>query len=372
MSAEPIDIVASEFPGVAPPSSAAPPAPAWGFHAVFVAITLVLLAVLWPFATVTLFAAVTASVAYPLYLRLLRWVRRPALASVLTTTALGFGVLIPVTWVAVAWVQEAVSLGDRGLAFVRGGGLDRAVGWLHRTYVARLPPSLDGVAPEGNTAVESGLQSAATWALTWLTGSLPSWVASTASLAVNAAIFIVLLATLLVQGPRVLGVVRDLAPLPPSHVDRLFAVFSGLARRLVLGAIAVAVTQGLVATIGYGIVGVDGLVFWGISTAICALVPVVGSALVYLPLCALTWANRGPGWALFLLIWQLGLTSQVDSLVRPLVLGGEQHIHPVILLLAVLGGLAWLGPPGALVGPGAVVAFTAMLSIYRSEFLGRG
>jgi predicted PurR-regulated permease PerM len=334
-------------------------------------VTVLVLRLALPYAAVLMFASVVAIVTYPVYRRIHEWTDRPTLSAILTTSLFGIVVIIPMTWMATAFARQAVELGQKGVDFMQTGGLDAAVDQFHAGWSQLVPASLTDVAPDGTEVLTSGLQSGVLSGLTVLTNSVPQIVATTAGIGVDTVVFVVAVATLYVQGPAVLGVIRDLAPLDEEYVDTLFGLFQDLSRRVVTGTAVTAMTQGLVATAGYAIAGVEGLVFWGMLTSLFALVPVVGSTIVYLPLCLLTFINRGVGWALFLLAWNLMFTSQIDNVLRPFFLRGENNVHPLIVFVAVLGGLAWLGVPGALVGPIIVVVFAALLIIFRRDFLGR-
>ena len=283
----------------------------WTFYATLLIVSLLLLRLLLAYAAVLMFATVVVLVTWPIFARIRGWTGRPALAGVLTTGVLGTVVVLPVFFLSVAFVRQAVQLGQRGALFVQGGGITRSVDTLQLSWADHLPASLAGYLPdpvELTKLATAGLQTAALSSLQSMTAQVPDVVATTAGLSIDAFVFVFAVTTFYVKGPDVLVVVRDFIPLEERYLDALFEVFADLANRAVGGAVAVAVLQGALATLGYAIAGVHGLVFFGSLTALFALVPVVGGALVYLPLVVWTGVHHGVWWALFLLAWQVLLT----------------------------------------------------------------
>jgi predicted PurR-regulated permease PerM len=130
--------------------------------------------------------------------------------------------------------------------------------------------------------------------------------------------------------------------------------------------------QALVATTGYAIAGAPNLVLLGLLTAVFSFIPLIGTSIVWIPVTLWVAANHGLGWAAFLVAWSLGLTGTIDNVLRPLFLRGRSPIHPLLIFLSVLGGLYWLGLPGALVGPVTVAVFLALYRIWGEQLAEQG
>ena len=172
------------------------------------------------------------------------------------------------------------------------------------------------------------------------------------------------------EGPKLLNVFANLSPMDDSYETRLFDVFREFATNMVVGSLATAILQGIVASIGYAIAGVDGVIFFGLLTALFSFVPVVGTVLVWLPLSLSVGVTAGWAWAGFLIAWSVLFTGTVDNVVKPLFLRGSSDIHPLLIFLAVFGGMAWMQLPGILVGPVLVAFFLSLYTIYCEDYLG--
>ena len=80
--------------------------------------------------------------------------------------------------------------------------------------------------------------------------------------------------------------------------------------------------------------------------------------------------TAGWAWAGFLIAWSVLFTGTVDNVVKPLFLRGSSDIHPLLIFLAVFGGMAWMQLPGILVGPVLVAFFLSLYTIYCEDYLG--
>ncbi|MFT4628646.1 MAG: putative PurR-regulated permease PerM [Myxococcota bacterium] len=171
------------------------------------------------------------------------------------------------------------------MGFLQSGGFATLLGDLQQSSAEHLPDALTEAVPdptEVTSILSQGLQTVAIDLLQTLTNRLPSIVASAGGMGINAFVFLLAVGTFYARGPDLLRVVLDIVPIEEDYVDALFEVFGDLANRAVGGAFATALVQGLVATLGYAIAGVEGLVFFGSLTALFAFVPLVGGAVVCL------------------------------------------------------------------------------------------
>lgn len=344
------------------------------FYLLIIVVGLLLLRLVFAYLAVLMFATVVVLVTWPIFAHIGLRTGRPGLSAILTASLLGAVVVPPALLLGVTFVQQALRFGRHSANFVEEGGIARGVESLKQSWANLLPASLSGYLPdpaELTVLVGDAAQTAALAGLQTLTTKLPSIIAFTTGFSIEAFVFVFAVPTLYAKGPDALVVLRDLVPLEDGYVDELLVGFASLANRAFGGTIAVAVLQGAVATIGYAIAGVDGLVFFGSLTALFSLVPVVGGALIYLPLVVWTWIQHGMWWGVFLLAWQVLLTSQVDTFIRPLFLRGGSSIHPLLIFLSVFGGLGWLGLPGVLAGPLIITVFTALYEIYRRDFVAK-
>ena len=120
-------------------------------------------------------------------------------------------------------------------------------------------------------------------------------------------------------------------------------------------------TQGLLAGLGYWVAGIPAALFCGVLTAIAALIPVVGTALIWVPLAAVIALNGAYLKALLLSIWCLVFVGFSDNAIRPLAIGATSDISALAVVLGAICGAVTMGLLGLILGP---LIFAIVFSIW--------
>jgi predicted PurR-regulated permease PerM len=188
------------------------------------------------------------------------------------------------------------------------------------------------------------------------------------SAALDVVVFVVALYAISVEGERAYAWLEERAPIPKDALARFAAAFRETGRGLLVAGVGTALAQGLVATITYLVIGVPRALVLGVLTAVCAVVPVVGTGLVWIPVSAGLAANGAWVRAALVLVSGVGIHSLIDNLVRPALARYGRLALPIpVVLIAMLGGAAAIGAPGVLLGPLVVRLSTEALSLARER-----
>lgn len=147
--------------------------------------------------------------------------------------------------------------------------------------------------------------------------------------------------------------------------DLLATRFATVTEALLLGTALAATLQGIVVGIGFAIVGLHAPVLWGFITACVSILPLFGSAIVWLPGVAILLVGHRPGAALFLAIFGGGLASNIDNIARLLVFRRVSGIHPMITLVGAFAGLRLFGFVGVFLGPLLISYLFELLAVYE-------
>ena len=134
-----------------------------------------------------------------------------------------------------------------------------------------------------------------------------------------------------------------------------------------MGTFVTAIAQGAAGGIAFTIAGLPGL-FWGMVMAFASLIPMVGTALIWIPAAVylLIWVHWG--WALFLVIWCVVLVGGIDNILRPLFMQGSAKMSTLLIFFSILGGINLFGLLGILYGPLIFGLAMILLYIYDLEF----
>jgi predicted PurR-regulated permease PerM len=197
---------------------------------------------------------------------------------------------------------------------------------------------------------------------------VPSLLNSSANILSNFAIMFFLLYFLLKNGRGVEKFLDGFIPLKEENVDMLGNETKNMIKANAIGIPVLAILQGIIATIGYWIFGVKDPVLWGFITGIFSLVPIVGTAIVWVPLCLYMYATAQTGNALGLLIYSLVLITNIDYVARLTILKKFMDIHPIITIFGVIIGVGLFGFWGVIFGPLLISYFIILVKIYINEF----
>jgi len=315
-----------------------------------------------PLWVAVLLGVVMATSTQRLHVRLTRAIgeRRVAWAAAIVTLASGLLLAVLGTLVLFTLANELMKLvahlndhenrgslagfiGERGTRAIAGMGVDtdKVYGWMKRE-----------------------LEAAASYVAT-----LAALIARTASYGILA--LVVSLMTMyyaLVEGSRLARRIERVAPLDPRHTRALISEAREVGRTAFIGTIATALVQGVIAGVGYAILGVPEPVTWAVLTALASFFPVIGTALVWVPISGYLLMDGHPARAVLMAIYGvLVITSLADYVIRPRIIGRRGHGHPLLTLIALLGGIEVFGLAGLIIAPIVMSVFVAAFRLYERE-----
>jgi predicted PurR-regulated permease PerM len=183
--------------------------------------------------------------------------------------------------------------------------------------------------------------------------------------------FLMLLAFyfLLIDGKRLIEWLWNVSPLEAQQTEELLKEFHSVATGSIIGNVASAVLQGVLAGIGFAIFGIPHAMFFGLLVGLASFVPVVGTALVWVPAVLILVFNGHTGAAIGLTVWCVVGVVGVEHAAKPFILratsGGEMHTG--LLFLALLGGLEVFGILGVILGPLIVSFFVSLMRMIERD-----
>jgi predicted PurR-regulated permease PerM len=202
-------------------------------------------------------------------------------------------------------------------------------------------------------------------------GTLTRLLSATFNSLTSVLIMYFILYFMLVSRKKMEDWIYSFIPLKEDNVHLMGKEMKDLVISNALGIPLVAVLQGIVGFIGYLIVGVDDIWFWFVFTCIASMLPFVGAALAYVPLCILLFA-KGQNWqAIFILIYGFGIIGTVDNVFRFMLQKKMGDVHPLITVFGVIIGLNLFGFIGLIFGPILISMFILLVKIYMNEFVER-
>ena len=163
-------------------------------------------------------------------------------------------------------------------------------------------------------------------------------------------------------------------PIKPAHQEILVKSFKDVTYAVIYGHVIIALIQGTLGTIGFVILGVPSPIFLGSIMTITALIPYLGTAIIWLPTAIfmitsglIQHSNSMVIRGIILLSFGALVISTIDNILRPKIIGSKADVHPLLVLFGVLGGLSMFGFIGIIIGPVILAACIVMIKLYLTR-----
>ena len=334
------------------------------FFALLIGISILIFFIVKPFLVPFLIAAILAHLFGPAYRKLLKTTGdRKGLSSIITCLLIVIIIITPLILISSMVIGEI-----RGIVLEITGnsaGLGNLIEKINQGLKS-LPfmnqVDYEKIFNEGN--ILSAAKSFSNNAL----AIIQSTYQSIANLIFTIFIIFFSLFYLFIDGGRMVKTLMRLSPLKDKYENVLIQKFNSIVRATIKGTTLIAIIQGALGAVLFWATGVSSPVFLGIVMTISSVIPSVGSGLVWFPvglaMIILGYPSKG---MIILLVGGL-VISTIDNLIRPKLVGRDTQMHPLLILFSSLGGIAFFGISGFVVGPVLMSLLLALWDIYSIEF----
>jgi predicted PurR-regulated permease PerM len=325
------------------------------FYGIVILLVYLAYLVFAPFLAPLAWAAVLVVVSYPGY----EWMARrwgATKASILATVGVTIILIAPTLFVMIAFVQQGVSAAQSIQLKISSGHWI----WLGRLWNAVQMRFPNLTLEDLNTSLRRyGAQSA-----TFVAARLGTILRNTATLVFHLGFTILAMFYLFRDGHSMVERLREILPFEESHRNRMLEQVRALIFASVTSSLVAAALHGVLGGTAFALTGIKAPIFWGVMMAFFSFVPVVGSALIWVPMAISLVAGGLWGRGIVLLILCAVIAGGVDNLVRPLFISGRAAMSGLVIFISVLGGISVFGLLGVVLGPIVVVMATSLLDLY--------
>ncbi|MDO8431523.1 MAG: AI-2E family transporter, partial [Candidatus Binatus sp.] len=322
------------------------------FFGFLAAMAFELYGLLTPFLTPIAWGILLAFMAHPALIEVDKYVKRRSLSSMIITVVVLLVVILPIFWLSGRLVMEAQSLYAEATALVQSGGLVKMHDWAMRTeFGAWIVKRLSEHGYSVDEELPRLTMEAAKATSDYMVRNATQAARNVLGFVFDFGIALLAFFYMLRDGD---DYVRSLRNLTPLHDDDKKAIFDTLRTTLssvMRGLMLTAVLQGVTIGLGLLIFGVPYWLFLAIASAAAGLMPIGGTALVWIP--ATLYLGYASGWssAIGLVIWCSIALAVIDNFIKPLAMRHGTGLPTLALFLGILGGLEVYGPLGLFAGP---------------------
>jgi len=299
-----------------------------------------------PFLPAILSGVVLAYIFYPLYRRLNKKLKNKNISSLLLSFFIILLILGPLIFIMGTLLKESSQFYER----ITTSDLS----------ILEFFPKLTG---NGNIDkfVVQGIEKA----ILFIINTASSFVLSIPSRILDFFITIFILFYLFKDGETLINKIKKWLPLKSSQKNILFKEIREVTSATVYGLIVTGLVQGSVGALGFFIFGIPNPLLWGIVMIILAILPLIGPILVWLPIGIIQIISGNLFSGIGILAYGFSIVSTIDNIIRPKLISKRARIHPVLILLGIVGGIKLFGLIGIIIGPLVLAILVVFLRLYK-------
>jgi predicted PurR-regulated permease PerM len=320
-----------------------------------------------PFLKPIIMAILVGLLAFPAHERLVSALRgRETVASLISCLLVSLVILIPTLVLLVAVLKQGVNYSVIVKDWATQENIQHLMSY---PWVQEVHSRLITILPQGaldHDNLRTKAVEAARYVGRQFAGVSTSILGSLTRFIVNFLLLLFVLFFVLRDHNKLIEFLHRALPLSRSEEDTLFHEVKAVSKSALLGSLLTAVTQGIVGGFGLWLAGFPGI-FWGAVMAFTSLIPLVGTALIWIPAALYLLVTGEIEWAIFMLLWGVLVVGSIDNFLRPLFMRGAS-MNTVVIFFSLIGGLQVFGLIGLVYGPLIFSIALVLFKLYESEF----
>lgn len=321
-----------------------------------------------PYLNTIFLSIILGTVFHPVYKFLLKLTHnRPNLSALISCLILFVLVVLPLTFVLFSLIQQGIVSFNSIQEWLRAGNLERlldrpivnrSIDYIHKYY-----PTFD----VHNIKLDEHLIQLSSQYGRFLLEHGRNLLGNLTVIVIKFFMVIFVFFFIIRDGQKILDHLLHLLPLSMSHEHQIISKIKAVSQSAILGTVITAISQGAAVGLALWVFGMPGL-FWGSIAAFTALIPVIGTAIIWVPSSVFLFLSGRYIAGTVLIIWCIGVVGVLDNIIRPLFMKGGAGMSPLLIFFAILGGINVFGLIGILYGPLIFGLAMVLLFIYELEF----
>jgi len=339
----------------------------------FVLIILLLFKLVQPMITVLLSSILLTYISFPLYKKIVKRIPHKSISIILTLLIIVIIILVPFIFLAFEVTQQGYYFSnslsnniEKGALF--GFGCTSAESKVCSFLNQAERFSIEKLSQFGLDQKLQNLLFVFKEKMTNIFLSIPLMIAH---------IFLTLIISYFILKDRknILKKIIEFLPLRKKNINRLIKEFTNITHTIIYAQLFVALVQGIIGTIGFYIFGVPFPIFFGVLLALCALIPMIGTGIIWVPaslFLVLSGYFSHNHWILWkgigLFLYSLLITSTIDNLLLIKIVHTKTQVSQIVVIVGVIGGAVMFGIVGIFIGPILLPLLITYLKTFKERF----
>lgn len=327
-----------------------------------------LFTIISPFLAVLVWSGAIGIITYPIYERLLtRCHGREILASALMTAAVILAVILPLIGLIFSLSQEAAlayQYLERITTEAPGSGL---AGILQHPAIAPWLVKIKPFMAPFNLDLEAILLPAVKQGVAYLLNYSTGIIKNFFGFLIKLVLMVIILFFIYRDGLRFLQRFWLIIAIKESLRKTVCETISRVLKAVMYGIFLTCIIQGTLGGLGFYAAGIHSPILFGVLMAVCALIPVVGTAMIWIPAALYLLLQGMILKGVLLIVWGVLAVSSIDNVIRPLFISGQAKLPILLIAFGVLGGLLAFGITGVVAGPLILALCLLFFESYRQK-----
>jgi len=333
------------------------------FFTFLILITIIFFFLIKPFFYPIFWSAIIAGIFYPVFKKIKSKIKHANISSLITILLVLIVIIIPVAILSGLILKESLSLytslSNNRNAIV--GAVKGVIGWVQNN------PITDKFNIDEQQVTTKLIEIAKTIADFSLTAA-KNLTQNSLTFLIMFVIMIYALFFFLKDGEKILKKLSHISPLGDEHEEIMYKKFTSTVRAVLKGTLIVGAIQGFLGGVLFYITGVEGALILGIIMMLFSIVPGFGSYVVWLPAAVVMFILGNIWQGTMIVIVGMLVISTVDNFLRPILVGKDTQMHPLLILFSTLGGLLIFGVSGFIIGPIITALLLSLWEMYEQYY----
>jgi len=341
------------------------------FTFIFIILILVSFLIIKPFLTAVLTGIIFSYIFYPVYLRINKKIPNKNFSSLITSALVIVIITLPLFFMLNTISKEARTI----YIFSRQK-------MISESFITECQPADKSLCIINNYISEKAddpqlryyFDTTVKEATTKITDTISNILFSIPIFILHLFIVLFVMFFLFKDGKIFVDKIERILPLKGKYRNHVFKKLNDMAYAVVYGSIIIAIIQGTLGGIGFLIFGLPSPLLWGLIMIFTALIPYIGSSVIWFPASLILLFNGYVNMettlvikGILLMLYGIFVVGTIDNILKPKIIGNKGGLHPVLVLLGVVGGLNFLGFVGIIVGPIILAMLVTFIKIYEEE-----
>jgi predicted PurR-regulated permease PerM len=291
-----------------------------------------------------------------------------ALASALTCLILALVILLPLFTLVSIIANQALEFSSMVSKGLESGALWQYID-AKLEAAKRLILHLNLPVPPEQFKLEGVVKSVLTSASVFIYNNAVSLLKGFTGFLLDLALVLFVAFFMFLEGDDFINEIKKLSPLDARHNEEILKEMEGTIKATLWSTVVVAFVQGALGGVGFYVTGVPQAAFWGTVMIPASVIPVVGSAIIWVPAVGYLFFHSSWAKAVGLLVFFVLFVGSMDNLLKPWLMRGARSTPAIFIMFSILGGISYFGMIGFILGPLILSFLLSLLTIYQKTIL---